>query len=202
MLPFDARAFFEADHKNNLATMDRNKGTYLHKAVIMSLEECSSTWSCPVFLSEVVFGDFSEYVITRRHIKTGKYLSILYDENLCSSLMHFFLCTNYYITDDMYDCLADIMEGVKRTAARMKQSRGESCNSSESPPSLVSYKKMCQVFISSNKPEHIFVLCFFTLEWYLMDWADNCVVHMLIILIGVITVLSFIFPIRRETRKG
>ena len=34
-----------------------------------------------------------------------------------------------------------------------------------------------------------------------MAWADNCAVHMLIILIGVIVVLSFIFPIRRETRK-
>ena len=65
------------------------------------------------------------------------------------------------MTDDMYDRLADIMGGMKRTDVRVNQSRGGSCNSGESPLSLVSYKKMCQVFISSKKPENIFLHCFF-----------------------------------------
>ena len=43
--------------------------------------------------------------------------------------MHFCCCTKYYITDDMYNCLADIMTGMKSTVTRMNQSRGESCNS-------------------------------------------------------------------------
>ena len=58
----------------------------------MYLKEFNSTWICPVLLSELTFGDFSEYVITRRHIKTGKYLSILYYVNLYSSLMYLFCC--------------------------------------------------------------------------------------------------------------
>ena len=56
----------------------------------MSLGECNSTWSCPILLSELMFGGFAEYVITRCHIKTGNYLSISYYDNMCSSLMIFF----------------------------------------------------------------------------------------------------------------
>ena len=93
--------------------MDRNKGGNLWKENKISFEEFSSTWSCTILLSELVFGGFPEYVITRRHIKTGNYLYILYDENLCSSLMKFFCCANYYMTDYMYDHLANLTEGYE-----------------------------------------------------------------------------------------
>ena len=112
-----------------------------------------------------------------------------------------FLFVKLSTTDDVYIFFVDIMVGIKVTDACIKQSRGDSCNNGKSSLRIGKYLSI-YIFVLSNKPEHIFVLCFFTLEWYLMDSADNCVVHMLIILIGVITVLSFIFPIRRETRKG
>ena len=42
--------------------------------------------------------------------------------------MHLFCCKKYYMTDDMYNCLANIMEGIKTTVARMNQSKGEIFN--------------------------------------------------------------------------
>ena len=55
--------------------------------------------------------------------------------------MHFFRCAKYSMTDDMYNRLANIMAGMKKTVARMNQSRGESYNSGKSPLSIGAYKK-------------------------------------------------------------
>ena len=56
------------------------------------MEECSYIWYFPILLNELVFGVFSEYIITIHHIKTGKYLSIFYYMNMYSSLMYLFCC--------------------------------------------------------------------------------------------------------------
>ena len=136
--------------------MDRNKGTHLQKSIKRSFEECNSTWSYPILLIELMVGKISEYVIIRRHINTRKYLYISYYEKLCFSLMYLFCCAKYFMMDDMYNCLADLMTRTKITVACMKQSIRDSCNIFKSPISLGTYNKMCQVFISSNKPEHIF----------------------------------------------
>ena len=118
----------------------------------ISLEECNSTWSCPVLLGELAFGDFSEYFITRHHIKTGKYLYILYYYKLCSSLNHFFHCENYYMMDDMYNCLADLKACMESTITRKNQSGGEIRNSGKSPLSLGAYKNVSGFdFISQTR---------------------------------------------------
>ena len=43
-------AVFESDNTEDLALMNRNKGTHLRKAMEISLEEFNSTWLCPVYL--------------------------------------------------------------------------------------------------------------------------------------------------------
>ena len=42
--------------------------------------------------------------------------------------MNLFCCTKYYMTDDMYNCLAYLMAGMKSTVARMKNPSGQSFN--------------------------------------------------------------------------
>ena len=43
------------------------------------------------------------------------------------------------------------------------------------PLYLLIYKVMCGVVYYSPKAEHVFPRSFLTMEWYLMDSADNCV---------------------------
>ena len=139
------------------------------------LTTCNSIETCPVKLALLDFDIFAQYVVTRRNMKTGHYLSISYYEKLRASLMHLFCCANFDIGDEMYNRLANLMAGMKRTVAQAKQAKGEACNSGKSSMSLATYQKLCQIFMKSDKPEHIFAHCFLTLEWSLMARSDSCV---------------------------
>ena len=55
----------------------------------------------------------------------------------------------------------DIMVGIKGTDACIKQSRGDSCNNGKSSLRIGKYLSI-YIFVLSNKPEHIFVHCFYS----------------------------------------
>ena len=87
---FDERAVFEVEPVMDLALVDRNEvHIYRRKLKYLCRNEII-LFLCPVLISELTFGDFSEYVITRRHIKTSKYISISQYEKMSLSLMHLF----------------------------------------------------------------------------------------------------------------
>ena len=71
------------------------------------------------------------------------------------------------MTYDVYNRLADLMADMKITVVIMNYSIRESYNISKCPLSLGAYKKICQVLIFSNKPDHIFAH-FLILEWSLI----------------------------------
>ena len=83
-----------------------------------------------------MFVDFSEYVITRRHMKTGKYIYISYFDKLYLSLMHFLSCAKYSMMNAMKNCLEYLMTSIKNTATPMKHSREDICNTGKSSFSL------------------------------------------------------------------
>ena len=77
LLFFDATEVFEVDKCNNLDQMDE-KRVHIYRIQIKVFEEYYSYWACTFLFSELMFGGFTEYVITRRHINKEKYLSISY----------------------------------------------------------------------------------------------------------------------------
>ena len=74
---------------------------------------------------------------------TGKYLSIYCYNKLCLSLINLFQCSNYSMTDDMYNHLANLMAGINCTITHIIQSRAEIFNSGKSTISIGANKKMC-----------------------------------------------------------
>ena len=74
--------------------------------------------------------------------------------------------------DDMWFFLGNIFVVMKRAVAHMNQSIEESCYISKYSLSLGAYKRMFQVLISCNKPDHIYGRKINTLEWSFMDRYD------------------------------
>ena len=51
----DTRTVFEVENSKGLYIIDINKGTNLQREMKISLEDCKSTFYCPVLLSELTF---------------------------------------------------------------------------------------------------------------------------------------------------
>lgn len=170
---FASQAYINAERLDHAQAKATNVN--LRKAMKDSLKYCVSYETCPILLKDMTFEVFAKYLVSRRNIKNGRYLSTTYYEKMRSSLMHLFRTADLIIDEQFYANLSVLMAGMKRTVAREHQASGEDASNTKAPMTLKAYKKMCEILMRSDSPECIFAHAFLTLEWSLMARADNCV---------------------------
>ena len=71
--------------------------------------------------------------------------------------------------------LSQFVLGMRRTIAQDIQNKDEQCEVEKSPLYLPIYRLMCEILYSSSNPDHVFDRAFLTMEFSLMDRAENCV---------------------------
>ena len=107
---FASQAYINAERLDHSQLKTTNIN--LRKAMKDSLKNCDSYETCPIQLKDMTFEVFAKYLVSRRNIRNGRYLSTTYYEKMRSSLMHLFRTAGLIIDEQFYANLSVLMTGM------------------------------------------------------------------------------------------
>ena len=71
--------------------------------------------------------------------------------------------------------MSQFIYGIQHTIVNDKITRGDSLNEGKRPMSFSVYENMCKILYEGDDYEYLFAHSFLTMEWNLMEKAENCV---------------------------